>query len=193
MARLFENSDRLCSAQSRQSRTGRRCGSGFDGLLLKQSCPRLPTATNKETEVLAVAEGLDLYGKKDTARGRRSFIARYNKWSADEPGLEYQVIGRSLEARVKRGWFWGSEAFKEKLISIPENGPTRESRDFRSAVTSRDGEEKRAQEILKEGESHYGESLGELFEKHCATGRGPHWPGRCGKRHRCLTNGLRRT
>ena len=114
---------------------------------------------------LAVAEGLDLYGEKDTARGRRSFIARYDKWSADESGLEYKVDGGSFEARVKRGWFWGSEAFKEKLITVLENGPARESRDFRSSETSRDWEEKRAQEILKEGESHFGESLKELVEK----------------------------
>ncbi len=107
---------------------------------LAQGYQQPPT---KRPKWLAVSEGLDLYGEKDTARGRRSFIARYDKWCADESGLEYEVNGGSFEARVKRGWFWGSEAFKEKLISILENGPTRESRDFRSSETSRDWEEKR--------------------------------------------------
>lgn len=120
----------------------------------------------KRPKWLAVVEGLDLYGGKDTAKGRRAYLTRYDKWIADESGLDYEVGGGSFEAKIRRGWFWGSEGFKEQLLKLLENEPPRQSRNYRSSATSRDTNLKRAQEILREGEDHYNLPIKELIAKY---------------------------
>ena len=70
---------------------------------------------------IAVEETLDLFQYKDTARGRRQYIARLDEWIKEEKGVP-AVDGKSIEERINRGWFWGSEDFKESLLKLYEKG-----------------------------------------------------------------------
>ncbi len=123
---------------------------------------RLPPT--KRPKWLMVVEGLDLYGEKDTAKGRRELISRYDKWIADEAGIVHEIDGGTFESRVRRGWYWGSETFKEKMLSLLDVEDPRECRSFESSETFKDWNIKRAKGILKAGEAHFGRPLEQLIE-----------------------------
>ena len=113
---------------------------------------------------LMTGEVLDLFGERDTAAGRRGLIKRYDQWATAE-GLEHEaheVGGVSLVSRIQRGWFWGSEAFKETLLARVENEDKRESRNYRSSETMRDHHEKQAMRIMEEASEFFGKSIPEL-------------------------------
>lgn len=115
---------------------------------------------------LMTGEVLDLFGERDTAAGRRGLIARHDQWAASEKADrdEHEVGGVSLVSRVRRGWFWGSESFKEKLLKRVESEERRESRNYRSSETMRDHHEKQARRILKEASDFFGKTVPELGE-----------------------------
>jgi hypothetical protein len=87
----------------------------------------------------------------------------YDKWIADEAGIVYEVDGGTFESRVKRGWYWGSETFKEKMLSLLNGESPREGRNYQSSATLQDWNIEPAKEILQAGESHYGEPLKDLI------------------------------
>ena len=105
---------------------------------------------------LAAAEGLDLLGCPDTVAGRRRFIERLDAIIREEggdPAPEEVPLSKQFE----RGWFWGSEAFRERLAGRIENLGKRKSRNYRSrsAGPAKDHGLRRAEEIVAEGERHY--------------------------------------
>src|SRR5690606_1215213 len=61
-----------------------------------------------------------------------------------------------LSKQFERGWFWGSEAFRERLAGRIENLGKRKSRNYRSrsAGPAKDHGLRRAEEIVAEGERH---------------------------------------
>lgn len=120
---------------------------------------------SKRPKWLMVDEGLDLYGLKDLAKGRRQFIARYDEWVSGEAGIEYEVDGGSFKSRVKRGWFWGSEQFKERMMSLLETEKPRESRNYQGSETVKDWNIRRAREIIQEGGRHYEAPLRDLIDE----------------------------
>ena len=72
---------------------------------------------SKRPEWMAVKETLDLFQYKDTAKGRRDFVGRLDNWICDEKG-EPQVEQSTFADRVSKGWFWGTESFKESLLDL---------------------------------------------------------------------------
>jgi len=115
----------------------------------------------KRPQWLVVDEVLDLYHYPDRTEGRRRFVKRLDEWIADEKGIP-ELDGISFEARVKRGWFWGTGTFKERMLKLLSKKGKRKSRDYQSSPMERSHTERRANQIVKEGLKHYGQTLREL-------------------------------
>lgn len=66
------------------------------------------------------ARGLQAWNRADDARGRRSYLEHLEKRAQDEGKEAGRGLpeGQSLQATLKRGWFFGSEVFKEKLVKL---------------------------------------------------------------------------
>jgi putative transposase len=74
--------------------------------------------------------------------GRR----RSERHEAFKPGPE----GQTLQSTLRRGWYWGSDAFREKLLALRQGKEPRvpKSRDYRSSQQERDHSEARARRIV---------------------------------------------
>ncbi|MEM9281503.1 MAG: transposase [Verrucomicrobiota bacterium] len=116
---------------------------------------------SKRPDWMAVEEVLDLFQMKDTAKGRHEFAERINTWVREEKG-EPSMEGVSVQQRARRGWFWGSEPFKESMLALLEGGDrsqgkTRsgQNRTYQSSELIKDHGEKRAGEILLAALNHF--------------------------------------
>jgi REP element-mobilizing transposase RayT len=121
---------------------------------------------SKRPHWLAVREGLDLFGEADTVRGRKRFLERLDEWAASERADEAGLVekeGQSLQSTLRRGWYWGSESFREKLVELRGKDISRETdRELRSSGLFKRHDEQGAEQILKDAEEHFGESMESL-------------------------------
>lgn len=69
-----------------------------------------------------------------------------------------------MSKQFERGWYWGSQDFRERLLKRIEKLGPKKSRNYRSrsAGPSKDHGEKRGLEMLSEACAHYGMSMEEL-------------------------------
>jgi len=121
---------------------------------------------SKRPSWLAVAEGLELFGQPDSAAGRRRFVEHLDGVARAENADPKGAKEVPLAKRFERGWYWGSEAFRERLIEKIDQLGNRRSRNYRSRVTGPTGDHGKAQanRIIAEGASHYGFSEEALRE-----------------------------
>ena len=73
----------------------------------------------KRVKWLETRAGFMLSGRPDTAKGRRQMVEDLEKRSiseAEEAGREVSVAGQTLNSTLQRGWYWGSQLFREKLV-----------------------------------------------------------------------------
>lgn len=112
---------------------------------------------------LAAEFVLDLYGERDDAAGRRRFVERLDGFVREERS-DPSAFDLPLSKSFERGWYWGSQAFRERLAARLEVMAPRKSRNYRSrsAGPSKDHGEKRARGILTEAMAHYGMTGDEL-------------------------------
>ena len=66
--------------------------------------------------------GLRAWKYADDARGRRSYLEHLEQRAREEGKSAGRGLpeGQSLQATLKRGWFFGSELFKEKLVKLAD-------------------------------------------------------------------------
>lgn len=82
----------------------------------------------------------------------------------DEPAVD----GATFGDRVKRGWIWGTEDFKESMLDLLEKGiggaAVRRggNRTYAASDMMRDRSERRAERILSEARRHFGKTEAEL-------------------------------
>lgn len=110
-----------------------------------------------------VQVGLASHSLVDTVAGRRAYIRYLEKLAEEgkEAGIT-QPEGLSLHSTLSRGWYWGSESFKERLINITSPKAKGESRHYRSAPEIREGELQRAENWLKRAMGELGITEAEL-------------------------------
>ncbi|MDF1660089.1 MAG: transposase [Verrucomicrobiales bacterium] len=120
-------------------------------------------APSKRALWLAIREGLDLFGEKDTVAGRKHFVDRLDEWSASENAKKAGLVereGQSLQSTLRRGWYWGSESFREKLVQLQGSEIDRNGdRELRSSGLFKRHDEKGAEQIQSEAEKHFGETM----------------------------------
>jgi putative transposase len=120
-------------------------------------------APGKRVPWLNAAAGLELFGLRDTARDRRRFVERLDGRMAEEEakrcGLA-EIEGQTLNSTLRRGWYWGSEEFKESMLHLldqrndtEEGLPT--SRSYQSDDQASDLAEIAAEQIVADGVKHF--------------------------------------
>jgi hypothetical protein len=114
-------------------------------------------APGKRPSWLAATEGLDLAGCPDTVARRRRFIQRLDAFIREEGG-DPDSGGVPLSKQFERAWFWGSEAFRERLRGSHRKTGGAQEPDYRSRREgpSRDHGIRRAGEIIAEASGHNG-------------------------------------
>lgn len=110
-------------------------------------------APSKRPPWMAATEVLDLFQERDTPKGRQSFIERIDHWIRDENG-EPSVEAKSYKDRLTRGWYWGSESFKEVLLELLAPDSTG-NRTYQSGPMMKDHSETHARRIIAAAQKHY--------------------------------------
>ncbi len=114
-----------------------------------------------------VSEGLELMGFKDTVVGRRRYVAELDETirseSRESLGMNLPE-NQSLRSTLDRGWYWGSELFRETVLDrfgeMIEGKLARRNEGM--VQLARDHGEKRAQDILQSARDHFGMTDNEL-------------------------------
>jgi REP element-mobilizing transposase RayT len=111
---------------------------------------------------LASADVLGAFSCTDTAKGRRSWVARLDKRAQAEKAGECGVAAmpEGFDRRcsdLRKGWYWGSQAFGEKLLQFGKASLEKaRHRGARSSKEKRAHDEREAERILAEGLSATG-------------------------------------
>ena len=125
-------------------------------------------APSKRPEHAQVAEGLGLLQFKDTVGGRRSYIAELDETARHEAHTQagyFQPQEQSLQSTIKRGWYWGSEFFRDALLEkfSDQIGAILSGPSEGTARISQDHGEKRAKAILALAKKHMDMTDAELI------------------------------
>ena len=104
----------------------------------------------------SVDAGLEAFGLSDTASGRNAFVERLDRRARDESDSAGVVpVPMSMDARLshlRRGWYWGSQAFAEKALALGKNLiKTRRNAAYRSGLVYRAHDAVEAERILTQG------------------------------------------
>lgn len=110
-------------------------------------------APSKRPNWLEAASGLKLHDLPDTVAGRRHYVegldTRIKAEGAARAG-RVKFEGQTLQSTLRRGWYWGGEAFRERMLSLLEEKPTKNA-NYRSSAQGHDHAEAMAQSILEQG------------------------------------------
>lgn len=111
----------------------------------------------KRAPWLAATEGLEVFGFPDTTAGRRRMVERLERRALAEGNAHAGVVPGSGEinartSHLRRGWYWGSQSFSEKMLKLAEKtlGRTK-SRAFRRVAVRQAHGLERAEQWLREG------------------------------------------
>ena len=99
--------------------------------------------------------GLASWGWEDNAAGRRAYLAHLEERLAGEGAEAGRALpeGQSLHSTLSRGWFFGREAFREKLLALarPSLKTRRKSAAYRGADAVKLHELERAEALVRAG------------------------------------------
>jgi REP element-mobilizing transposase RayT len=110
---------------------------------------------------VAAAQGLSSMNFPDTAAGRRRYVEHLETRVRTEPRRECGVAPPPREdaraSHLRRGWYWGSQMFEEKLLAMLGSHPKAgANRNYRSAPAHKDHGQRRAQALLEAGLRRHG-------------------------------------
>jgi hypothetical protein len=115
---------------------------------------------------MAVEEGLALFQCEDRTADRRRFVERLKermKAEATERCGLSEIAGQTLQSTLRKGWYWGGEAFKEFLLEKLEQfkgGDLPVAKDFRSCEQARDHALRDGEKIIAEAARQFGRGDG---------------------------------
>jgi len=111
----------------------------------------------KRASWLAATEGLEVFGFADTTAGRRRMVERLERRALEEGNARAGVVAVSDEvdartSHLRRGWYWGSQSFAEKMLKLAEKTLGRtSSRAYRGVAVRQAHGLERAEQWLREG------------------------------------------
>jgi REP element-mobilizing transposase RayT len=106
---------------------------------------------------LAAESGLATMGVEDTAEGRKMLVERLDKRVAEERERSgFVAVEAGVDRRgshLRRGWYWGKQAFAEKLMKLGKGVLDRErkARGYDASPERQAHGEQKALELLEEG------------------------------------------
>ena len=123
-------------------------------------------AASHRPEWCAADRGFSAFGCKDSIAGRREMIERLEQRAIAEEAQKCGWAvgeGQSLNSTLRRGWYWGSVAFRETLLGLAA-GPLQRmmNRNQRSSRQAHDHAQARALELIRRGLKELGLTEQEL-------------------------------
>ena len=114
---------------------------------------------SKRPKWLAAEAGLEAFDCKDTVAGRRQMVERLDRRAVQEAikSCGVPVMPEEVDARcshLRRGWYWGTQGFAEKMRALVEKvskGKARRSRAYQATPESRAHGLDEAERWLAEG------------------------------------------
>jgi len=104
---------------------------------------------------LACAEALAACGFEDDSSGRRRFVDELDRRAVEEGrtscGVAASQSADGRRSHLRHGWFWGSQAFAERLLKVVATGAPERSRSthYRNTPEQQAHDEKTAEEIVR--------------------------------------------
>ena len=112
-------------------------------------------APNRRPQWCATERGFSAFGCADSVAGRREMIKRLEQRAIAEEAEKCGWVlraGQSLNSTLQCGWYWGSEAFREKLLDLASERLQRaKNRNYRSSRQANDYAEARAEALIQNG------------------------------------------
>jgi putative transposase len=95
------------------------------------------------------------FGCKDSVAGRRKLIERLEQRAVTEEAEKCGWIvrdGQSLNSTLRRGWYWGSQIFRQKVLALAAEGLHRlANRSRRTTDQWRDHAQHSATDLIRQG------------------------------------------
>jgi putative transposase len=125
---------------------------------------------------LAAGRGLAAMGVEDTVEGRKKLVERLDKRAAEERERRWVAVDADADKRgshLRRGWYWGKQAFAEQLMKVGEAaiGRNRKARSYDASPERKAHGEQKARDLLNEGLRAAGFSEKELATHRCTEPR----------------------
>jgi putative transposase len=123
---------------------------------------------SKRFEWMETRKGFEAVDLKDTTAGRRRYIERLEAlvdWSQPTEAGKVLWEGQSLQSTLQRGWYFGTQAFREKLLDRLGRPDLEAGRNTQKRYTNaefKDHDLTVARRIVKAGLEHMGLKRGEL-------------------------------
>ena len=79
--------------------------------------------TEKRPKWLEAERGLRMRGCEDGVQGRKRYLEHLDKRARDEGAEAGRMLpeGQSLQSTLRRGWVFGTEEFKERMLAVGES------------------------------------------------------------------------
>lgn len=133
-----------------------RKGDGFDGAEWT-SLREFRKPPGKRFEWMETAKVFECCDLKDSAAGRRKFVERLERlvdWRKPDDAGRVHWEGQSLQSTLRRGWYFGGQAFRERLLKLAgldEEKPMEKDRKRYTSAELKDVDLKVTEKIVKVG------------------------------------------
>ncbi|MDD5262176.1 MAG: transposase [Methylacidiphilales bacterium] len=98
--------------------------------------------------------GFSLANTKDSASGRHDYVKRLEAIGLSEQGQT--LDGQTLNSTLQRGWYWGGQQFREKLLKLLDPKKQRSNRNYRSSPQTREQSSALAEGLIESGLKAFG-------------------------------------
>ena len=110
--------------------------------------------------------------------GRQEYIRRLDELAVSGKnnleGAESQ--SSSLQSALKRGWYWGSQKFRERILEVLGKGASVEgNQDYKSSPMMKDHGVQQTEQLIRQTCRHYQVREEDLLAVKRGSGRKPGW------------------
>jgi putative transposase len=108
-------------------------------------------SARKRPPWLKTDDGFGVVGLRDSAEGRRRYVHRLEEKARQGVNGLQAPEHQGLQSTLRRGWYWGSEQFREFLLNQADANAIRRNRNYQSTQMGRDHAQSEAEALVREG------------------------------------------
>jgi putative transposase len=129
---------------------------------MEQSGRGYAVSPQKRSRWLKTDDGFGVLDLNDSVKGRRFYIQRLEDQARQGVNAPELSEHQSLQSTLHRGWYWGSEQFREFLLKKVDAAAIRRNRNYQSLQMGRDHGQAEAEKIVQQGLERSGLSESDL-------------------------------